>query len=157
MASTVDPDQTPRLVTSDLGLHCVLRHYHIYRKYWNTFTQGRTQEDFWGGGAGGGGGGSIFKHITILTLRVPTDWPEQTLLTQIKLDAAERGIWSATHPAILHTFTGSKMDSLKRSFRKSVLFIKFIQIFPMKMKFWVKVGFDWIPQAYEQAPVYSLP
>ena len=40
-------------------------------------------------------------------------------------DAAERGVWSrstliATHPAILHTFTGSKMDLLKRRIRKSV-------------------------------------
>ena len=40
-------------------------------------------------------------------------------------DAAERGVWSgstlfATHPAILHTFTGSKMDLLKRSTKKSV-------------------------------------
>ena len=37
-------------------------------------------------------------------------------------DAAKRGVWSrstlfATHPAILRTFTGSKMDLLRRSIR----------------------------------------
>ena len=40
-------------------------------------------------------------------------------------DTTEHGVWSgstlfATHPAILHTFTGIKMDLLKRGIRKSV-------------------------------------
>ena len=52
-------------------------------------------------------------------------------------DAAERGVRSestllATHPEILHTFTGRKKDLLKRSIRKSV---PNVSKFPMKMKF----------------------
>ena len=51
------------------------------------------------------------------------------LSKQCRSDAAERGVWSGsalftTHPAILHTFTGSKMDLLKRSMMKSVPLIK---------------------------------
>ena len=61
---------------------------------------------------------------TLLTLYV---FGQTTLGKQYRprSDAAECGVWSgstlfATHPAISHIFTGSKMDLLKRSTRKSV-------------------------------------
>ena len=70
--------------------------------------------DFWG---------VRFNHITVLILRIRTE----SLRKQWRLrsDTEERGVWSGftlsvTHQAILHTFTGSKKDLLKRSIRKSV-------------------------------------
>ena len=56
-------------------------------------------------------------------------------------DAADCGVWSgfATHPAILHTFTSSKMD-LERCTRKNVQKFNKMYPFSMKMNFWVKGG-----------------
>ena len=53
-------------------------------------------------------------------------------------DAAERGVWSgsilfATHTAILHIFTGSKIDLLKRCIRKGAHNLSNYPKFPMKM------------------------
>ena len=77
-------------------------------------------------------------------------------------DAAERGVWSgstliATHPAILHTLTGTKMALLKRRIRKCVPNLaNFYPKFSMKMKFWVKEGFDWILRpTSDSAPCFS--
>ena len=78
-----------------------------------------------------------------------TDRPEQTVKT--RSDAAKRGVWSrstlfATHLAILHTFTGGKMDLLKGSLRKSVPNKQIYPKFSMEMKFESKEGFDWTPR-----------
>ena len=51
-------------------------------------------------GGGGGGGRWYFDQITILTLR-------------IRIDKRLIRFYTVTHPTILHTFTGIKMDLLK--------------------------------------------
>ena len=68
--------------------------------------------------------GVQFNYITVLILCI---FGQIGLSKQCRprYDAAECHIWLgsklfATHPAILHIFTGSKMDLLRRSVRKSV-------------------------------------
>ena len=68
------------------------------------------------------GAGDRFNHITVFTLRIRTGLSKQC---KPRSDAAERGAWSestlfGTHPVILHIFTGSKQDLLKRRIWKSV-------------------------------------
>ena len=79
--------------------------------------QGRIQKD-----SEGGGGVDLILLPYLLYVVGQTGLRKQC---RPRSDAAERGVWSgstlfATQPAILHTFTGSKMDFLKRSIRKSV-------------------------------------
>ena len=60
-------------------------------------------------------------------------------------DATKCSVWSGstlftTHPAILHTWTGSEIDFLKRKYKEECLkFIKFIQNFQWKWNFESKV------------------
>ena len=83
--------------------------------------------------------GVLVNHITVLILRIWTDRLGKQC--RPRSDAAECGVWSgstlfATHPALLHIFTGSEIDLLKRSLRKSIPNVSFFfSNFPWKWYF----------------------
>ena len=101
-ANSADPDQTSQNAVSDQDLHCLLLILQSLNALIGSKMQAWIQGDF---------DGVRFDQITVLTLRIRKNKPEQTVYTHT--NALERGIWSgstliATHPAILHTFTGVK-------------------------------------------------
>ena len=74
-------------------------------------------------------------------------------------DATERGVWSgstlfAIHPAIMHTFSGSKMDLLKRSTGENVPNLSNVSKIPHENEILVQSGVRLTPpNLSESAPV----
>ena len=59
-----------------------------------------------------------FDQITILTLLILADRPKRSVSDTAESVASDQDLQFATHPTILHLFTGSKMDLWKRSILK---------------------------------------
>ena len=91
--------------------------------------------------------GGFLRRLDLIILPYSLYILRQTGLSKqcrLRSDATKCAVWSgstlfATHPTILHTFSDSIMDLLKRSIRKSIpnfsmkmKFTEFIQTFPWK-------------------------
>ena len=104
-------------------------------------------------------------RFTLLTLRRTSEGFDLIILSYLlyvfgktglakqcrsRSDATERGVWSGstlfcTHQTILHTFTGSKVDLLKRSLRKNVLSLSNSSKISHEKEILSQWGFERIP------------